>query len=333
MEKIKKIFSSFRNERLKYIPFSLWMHHLEYDDDPIALAEKEVEFALKYDVDILKLNPSGAYTVRDRGAVIDVDKNRIPVAKIKTPAILSQEDWKKITKLPIDKGAYRDRILCIDYIQKELDGVFPMMETIFSPLTTLKKLRGDEIVKDLLEIPKIIDDVLSIIVDETSEYIEALSNQGVDGIFFATQVATYDFIDKKLHERFGVKYDRELLDKVKDKIKFIVIHIHGENIMFEHFTDYPHNALSWHVNLTKPSIREAKQKYGTIALCGINRETLWRGSKDDIKAEIIKAVKEAEGKGVIIGPGCTIPPAAPEKNLLFVKEFLRNYTTDEILRM
>ncbi len=333
MEKIEKIFSSFRNEKLEYIPFSLWMHHLEYDDDPVALAEKEIEFALKYDVDILKLNPSGAYTVRDRGAVIDVDKNRIPVAKIKVPAILSQKDWKNITKLPIDKGAYQDRILCIDYIQKELDGVFPLMETIFSPLTTLKKLRGDEIVKDLLEIPEIIEDVLSIIVDETSEYIEALSNQGTDGIFFATQVGTYNFIDDKLHKRFGVKYDLKLLRRIENTVKFIIIHIHGEDIMFEHFIDYPHDALSWHVNLTKPSIKEAKEKYNTIALCGINRETLWRGSREDIKTEIVKAVKEAEGKGIIIAPGCTIPPAAPEENLLFVKEFLRTYTTDEILNM
>ena len=83
MEKRKRIFEAFAKQEIEYIPFSLWMHHLEYDDDPISLAEKEIEFALNYDVDILKLNPSGAYTVRDRGALIDVDRNRIPVAKIK----------------------------------------------------------------------------------------------------------------------------------------------------------------------------------------------------------------------------------------------------------
>lgn len=333
MEKRDKIFTAFRGEYLDYIPFSLWMHHLEYDDKPLALAEKEIELALTYDVDILKLNPSGAYTVRDRGAIIDVDKSRIPVAKIKKPAVLTQEDWKKVQKLPTNIGAYQDRILCISYIQKELDAVFPMMETIFSPLTTLKKLRGDEIVKDLIEIPETIERVLSIISEETAEYIEKLADQGVDGIFFATQVATFKFIDESLHKRFGVKYDLQVLDRIKDKLKFIVIHIHGEDIMFEHFIDYPHNALSWHVNLTPPSIYDAKKKYNTVALCGINRATLWKGTIEDIKREIIRTVQEAEGKGIIIGPGCTIPPASPRENLLFVKDFLREHTTEEILKM
>ncbi len=332
MEKHEKIFAAFRREYLEYVPFSLWMHHLEYDDNPVALAEREIEFALEYDVDILKLNPSGAYTVRDRGAVIDVDRNRIPVAKIKRPAILSQEDWDRIEKLPPDKGAYQDRILCIDYIQKELDGVFPMMETIFSPLTTARKLRGDEIVKDLIEIPDRMERVLSIIADETVDYIKRLSLQGVEGIFFATQVATSDLMEPGLHKRFGVKYDLSVLDRVRDDLKFIVIHIHGENIMFEHFVDYPHSALSWHVNLTRPSIREARERYNTVALCGINRATLWKGTKEDIKREIVNAVKEADGQGIIIGPGCTIPPAAPLENLLFVRDFLRENTTEDILK-
>lgn len=333
MKKYDIIFSAFQGKYLEHIPFSLWMHHLEYDDDPVALAEKEIEFALRYEVDILKLNPSGAYTVRDRGAIIDVDKNRIPVAKIKKPAILTQDDWDKIKKLPPDQGAYQDRILCIQSIKKELDTAYPMMETIFSPLTTVKKLRGDEIIKDLIEIPEKIENVLSIIVDETMDYIGKLVEQGVDGIFFATQVGTHNFISEELHRRFGVKYDLRLLDKVKDKLKFIVIHIHGENIMFEHFLDYPHSALSWHANITPPSISEARKKYNTIALCGINRATLWKGKREDIKKEIINAVKEADGRGIIIAPGCTIPPASPPENLLFVRDFLREYSTEEILRL
>ncbi len=332
MEKHDKIFKAFRGEYLEYIPFSLWMHHLEYDDNPVALAEREIEFALKYDVDILKLNPSGAYTVRDRGAEIDVDKNRIPVAKIKKPAILSQSDWNNVEKLSPDKGAYQDRVLCIEYIQRELDGVFPMMETIFSPLTTVKKLRGDELARDLREIPDKIEEVLSIIADETADYIEKLAAQGVEGVFFATQVATRNFVDPDTHKRFGIKYDLKVLDRVKNKLKFIVIHIHGEDIFFEHFIDYPHSALSWHVNLTPPSIKEARKRYRVIPLCGINRATLWKGTKEDIKKEITKAVKEADGRGIIIGPGCTIPPAAPEENLLFVRDFLRENSTEEILR-
>ena len=74
------------------------------------------------------------------------------------------------------------------------------------------------------------------------------------GIFFATQCATTDLMSVPEYEEFGARYDRQALDAAGAS-RFTMLHIHGENIMFEQLMTYPVHAINWHDRRTAPSQR------------------------------------------------------------------------------
>ena len=54
------------------VPVAAWMHLSEHDQDPISLAEAEVELTEKYDFDYIKMMPFGLYSTQDFGNQVKI---------------------------------------------------------------------------------------------------------------------------------------------------------------------------------------------------------------------------------------------------------------------
>jgi uroporphyrinogen-III decarboxylase len=80
--------------------------------------------------------------------------------------------------------------------------------------------------------------------------------------------------------------------------------------------DYPAHAVNWATaDPTNPKIGEVWQRSHRPVIGGVDHiGTLLKGEADAVRAEVRSAVQQTR-EGLMIGPGCSIPPQTPEGNL------------------
>jgi uroporphyrinogen decarboxylase len=211
------------------------------------------------------------------------------------------------------------------------------VQTLFSPLTSARKLAGDRVFIDIKEHPELVKKALEIFTATTINFARANIEAGVSGFFFASQCATTDLMTVEEYAEFGRPYDLEILRSFADKTFFNILHIHGKNCMFDELRDYPVNCLNWHDRSTYPSLKEAKAKTSKCLLGGIQerprKDTAGRSipsffntaTAAEVEAQVHDAIGQTKGKGIIVGPGCVVDPFVPEENIFAFRRGLDTY--------
>ncbi len=321
MSKKERIQAALKGEETDRVPISLWTHFPDVDQDPRWLAETQVAFLEKYDLDFIKLMPFGLYCVQDWGCKILLNGKPRNTPFPDEFAIQKSEDWQSIQEFPATYGTWCKQVQLAHHIKKLNKSDVPFIQTIYSPLNTALKLAGDRLYSDMKQSPELVHEALHQITNTTINFIEANIEAGVSGFFFATQCATRDIMNRETFEEFGKRYDLQLFDRFKDETYFNVLHIHGNNIMFDELLSYPANCISWHDRWTEPSITQAKKLTDKCLLCGIaagpergKRDVLQEGDPEEIREHIVNAVESADRRGIIIGPGCIAKYDTPERN-------------------
>lgn len=332
MNKFERIKAALNSKEVDRVPVSLWMHLSKDDINPGILADSQIEFTKKYDYDFIKLMPFGLYCVEDWGAQVQyfTRTNRPPI--IKKYGIQSIEDWGKLKALPAYYGTYGKQLQLAQYVSDQVKGELPFVQTIFSPLTVARKLAGDRILLDMKERPELIKNALEVITETTINFVKANIEAGVDGFFFATQCASYDLLTEEEYKIFGEPFDLKVIESYNKETFLNIVHIHGDKIMFDLIKDYPVNCLNWHDRWTAPSLAKARTLTNKCLLGGVrevpyydenNRMTrnslLIDGTVNEVENHVKEAIEEVDGKGLIIGPGCVIDQATPEKSLFAVR--------------
>lgn len=315
MSRFDRIRSAMSGETMGEIPIALWRHFPRDDFKAETLCKRHVEFQRRFDLDLLKYSPSGGYPTIAFGAEIEFHESFIGAPRTKRYRILDLEDWQTLEKLDVGSGMLGEMLKSVELLVEEFENEVPFIETLFSPLTIAAKISGDRLVADLRTNPKILDDALQVIGRTMVEFSKAVTDAGADGIFFATQFASYDVLSKEEYEQFGMKYDIPILSAVKNSF-FNVLHIHGTNTMFDTLVrDYPVHGVNWHDRRTSPSIKEAFERTDLVLLGGLDeRETMVKGSEEDVEREVKDAVTQTGRKRLIISPGCIVPMPTPEAN-------------------
>ena len=90
-----------------------------------------------------------------------------------------------------------------------------------------------------------------------------------------------------------------------------MLHLHGENPMFELQARYPANVLNWHDRRAAPHLAEGEQQSGRCVCGGINERQVAERSPTAIAKEARDAVAQTGGRHLIVGPGCVIPGRDP----------------------
>ena len=327
-ERLQAVINGYEPDRT---PVSTWMHFSEHDQDPRSLAEAMVAYNERYDYDFIKMMPFGAYTVQDWGAKLDVYCDKFKEVEISAPAICELEDYLKIEPLAATHGTWGKTLQLSQWLSKLAKPNTPYIQTIFSPLTTLKKMTSSRLLQDMKENPGFVHQALSAITETTINFVKANIEKGVSGFFFATQCATYDFIDDELFAEFCKPYDYKVINAYKDETWFNVAHIHGANIMFDTVSKYPCNVINWHDRYTSPSLAQAREKCSKVFMGGLREiptivgstlhyeSVLAEENPEFVKNHVREAIAMVNGKGLIVGPGCVVDPRAPEDNLHAVR--------------
>jgi uroporphyrinogen decarboxylase len=155
-------------------------------------------------------------------------------------------------------------------------------------------------------------------------YVRASIEAGADGLFFATQTSTPEFITQEENGRWGAAYAQRVLEAARGLSTVTLLHIHGRDIFFDQIAALPVNAVNWHDRLTAPSLAEAKRRVSHAVVGGLAEGTTLRtGPAAAIAAQVKDALAQTGGTGIIVGPGCVLPLDVPDAHLQAVVDAAR----------
>ncbi|MGD2146673.1 MAG: uroporphyrinogen decarboxylase family protein [Anaerolineae bacterium] len=297
-------------------PISLWRHWANADETALGLAYSTLFWQREYDFDLVKVTPASGYMHEDWGTESTYIPNTHGTRTTLRRAVASPEAWSRLPVLDPHKGCLGRQVEAIRIVAEELEDTVPILQTIFSPLTTAWKLAGDRMFSDLRRHPDLLRKGLRVIAETTANLAVASAEAGATGMFFATQCDTYRLMTEEQYREFGETYDRIVLDAVRDQVEIIMMHAHGEDIMFDLLASYPIDAINWHDRMAGPSLAEARKRFPDMLVGGISEwTTLLEGPSEAIRAEIEEAVAQTGGRAHMVGAGCVVPITAPHVHI------------------
>lgn len=184
MTREERIRAAIAGKETDRVPVAAWMHLSEHDQDPISLAEAEVELTEKYDFDYIKMMPFGLYSTQDFGNQVKIycDPYKEPI--VQKFAIDSPAGYDSIRAISALQGTYGKQVeFARELAKRRMEGT-PIIQTIFSPFSTLKKLAGDRLLTDMKEYPRSVHHALAAITATTLDFVGYNIDAGVDGFFF-----------------------------------------------------------------------------------------------------------------------------------------------------
>jgi uroporphyrinogen decarboxylase len=326
--KIETIKAILEGEKIEPTPFAVWRHFPRDDLHADKLAKKQLAYLEKFDSLIMKVSPNGRYCVVDWGCEIAFDEKRMTGSAYCTKyRINSVDDWNTLEELDVTKGMFGEQLKALELIAKGMKNPTPFVETIFNPLMVAAKLTEEKelLVQSIKENPKVFHEGLKIITKVMTDFAKISVENGAAGIFLATQEASYDLLSEDQYKEFGMKYDLELLKAISNKTSFNMVHIHGDNIMFDLIAkNYPVEALNWHDQLTAPTIAEASKIFDGILMGGIEeKKFLLESTEEELLAKIQQVIDSVKGHKLIVSPGCVIPINVPDDKVKVITDYLK----------
>ena len=175
------------------------------------------------------------------------------------------------------------------------------------------------------ENPELVAQALETIGWNLARFAANCVAAGADGIFLSVRD---DWVDAPetpgLYDRLVRQTDRAILAAVKTA-PFNVLHVCGKALNFRAFAEYPVPVLNWADRAAGPAIREVATWAKPALWGGVdNLGTLVTGTPQQVRDEVVDALRQAGNRPIMIAPGCTFDPArVPEANLHALADAVR----------
>jgi uroporphyrinogen decarboxylase len=319
----ERLETTLKGDKPDRVPIALWHHFPVDDQDPISLADATISFQKQFDFDLVKVMPTSSFCLKDWGAIDEWRGNGEGTRTYTKRVIHQPEDWKNLTILDPYQGHLGQQLKCLAHLQATFADHTPFIQTIFNPLSQAKNLIGEKkLLVHLRQYPDELHEGLKTIQETTIRFIEAAKQYGIAGLFFAIQHANYQLLTKDEYRAFGKVYDIPILHAAND-LWANMVHIHGEDIMFDLIADYPVQMLNWHDRETKPKLSDGLKQFHGSVCGGIGRiESLLLGTPKNIRQEAKEAIEQTGGKRLILSTGCVLPLAVPFGNIKAARNFV-----------
>jgi uroporphyrinogen decarboxylase len=305
-----RVLAALAGQRPDRPPVALCRHFPAQDQTAQGLADATVRWQSEFPGDLVKLMPPGDYPTIDWGlrSVFDgaPGGTRRPIFH----PVTQDADWERLPGLDVRQGFNGEMLNAVTLARRDLPAEVPLLQTVFSPLTVAAKLSGDRVVAHLRESPAAVHAGLRRITEVTRAFAAASLAAGAEGLFFATQLADRSRLDDDEYREFGAPYDLHVLETLGLAAP-LILHMHGDVPMLDLSGRYPAGALSWHDRRSGPSLREVALGQSRPVCGGIDEATIVSAAASDAAAQASDAVRQTDGRGVTVAPGCVIPVATP----------------------
>lgn len=326
-ERIKALLSGKQPDR---IPYSGWYHVPGKDRDVDLFVEETIRLTDKFGWDFVKVMPNGLHISEAYGAVVDFGADPdMPWGGIvhKYP-IAGFEDLRKIKPLdPKENPVLKREVEVVRRLAEHYKGTKPILPTMFNSITWIQEMTQSTVASRILgfyaEHPDDLHAALKTLLETNIALADAYIEAGADGIFLASQYASSNLINLDTFKELNTDYDLKLLDHIKDRTWFNLVHVHGDsNLYFEEFAKYPVQAINWENASQKvaaeelTSVDKARSVFDGVLITGVDQVNDFNGSRNDIKENLKKRLdvlksQDPSGK-FIFAPGCALPTDVDE---------------------
>ncbi len=301
MTKRERVMAAVEGRAPDRVPFSLWYH---FRLDPPAgpgLAAATLEFCRRFSPDLLKVMHDAPY---------DMPQGM--------PTVSEPEDWTNLPVLDGTSGQFGRQLETLRIILRQRDDDVPVVATVFGVYATAEKISGRRIAEHLQRDSSAVEAGLDAITASLCNYVSALTEIGVDGIYLAIVGGAADTLTAAVHRERFMYREQRVLDAARS-LPLNVAHHHGSGI-------YPDNVISlagysiysWSDRAPgNPDIREMRLRTQKCLMCGVDEIGFGDASPDELLRQARSALNAAGRSGFILAPGCAVPtpPASAEEQL------------------
>jgi uroporphyrinogen decarboxylase len=300
-------------------PVGAWGHTYREEWSPESLAAITVEKARQFGWDFVKFQPRASSFAEAFGSVYKPAGHRLKGPVLVSPAVPDVESWRSVRL--VNPKVFDDQVRAIAMVARELGPDVPVIQTVFSPITVGGYLVGksqSRVVRELRKHPELVRPALERIADALVDFSRRSVEAGAAGIFYAISgYAGRGVMPESLYRELVLPYDVNVLSRLPREAWFNVVHLCGSNLNFELAREMPAQVVSWSIhNQGNPSLAEGRKLSGRAVMGGLGqRASLLYGPPTEVEAEARRAVAETGGRGLLLAPGCSVPPRAKDINL------------------
>lgn len=309
------------------IGVSGWVHMPFVDHNVHDMVKATVMMTDYCGWDFVKIMCTGHYIPEAYGAEITLSKDPAHwYGTIHRYPVTDLEELKNMPVLDKDNWVFEREVAVAKALVEHYRGTKPIIATVFTPLTCLQETmeRGthDKTTLFMKNHSAEMHEALRKMVETNKNYLDALIDEaGIDGIFFANQYASRNIISDELYDEFCEPYDRQILDHIRERTWFNILHIHGENnLMFDKCLDYDVQAYSWENCVpglesdTVSTVADVRKLTDRILITGLarhydyyNEDNNRNELKEFFRKRLLTVIRESADKRVVFAPGCALP--------------------------
>ena len=300
-------------------PVGAWGHTYKEEWSPSALAEITVERARGFGWDFVKFQPRASCFAEAFGSVYHPSGHKLRAPILIKAAVPDLDSWPSVDF--VNRKALDDQVESIGMVVRELGPDVPVIQTVFSPITVGGYLVGksqSRIVRELRKHPDKVRPALDRVVQALVDFSRRSIAAGAAGVFYAISgYAGRNVMSEDAYRDLVLPYDLAVLDALPREGWFNVLHLCGSNLNFSLARNLHTHAVSWSIhNQGNPSLSEGRDIAGRAVMGGLSqRSTLVYGPPPKIENEARQAIEETGGRGLLLAPGCSVPPRVRESNL------------------
>jgi len=296
-----------------------WGHRYRDEWSPERLAQVTVERARRFEWDFVKFQPRATFFAEAFGAQYRPAGHSLRAPVTDEPRIKALEDWQGLVL--VNPQVMDDQVRALELVVEGLGDRVPVLQTVFSPLSVASYLVGREnrkLVREMRENPEVVLPALDRIADALIDFSRKSVAAGAAGIFYAISgFATPDAMPAVVYDALVFPTDLRIVEALPAAAWFNVVHLCGSRVNMDVARRLPVQALSYSIhNKGNPPLGEARRLAGKAVMGGLEqRGVLVGGPPDAIQAQVQDAIASTGGRGLLLAPGCSVPPRAPEVNL------------------
>jgi uroporphyrinogen decarboxylase len=315
MTKRERVLAALSGAPVDRVPVAFWLHNFATENSAEGLAGETLRLAKTFDWDYLKPQSRAQCFAEMWGLTYAPSGHRAVQYTVTRTPMAGAADLAALAPADPRTGALGEQLQALRMIRAAVGADTPIIWTVFSPLMVMPALvkGGREQALALMRTaPAQMERALDSIAETLARYAALCVEAGADGLFYATNVATRELMSSAECRRFQRPYDLRVLRAVAGA-PFNLLHVCGNGVLFDEFTDYPATAFSWATVPGNPTLAEGHRKTGRAVVGGFPaKPDIASFTPEALAGRARKAIAEMAGQWLLLGPDCSINPDTPE---------------------
>lgn len=304
--------------------------------------------------DVIKIMPNGVYNQEAYASDIEYFSGELSLEDLKAKRVFQIHNYliqapRQMEAFPVldvsRNRVYQREIANVKALAEHYKGTVPILPTIFTPMHCIPEFVGGiEKARWYYENhPDAVDKMLQSLVQTQLQLVDAYIDAGADGFFFAQRYSNADILSEAEFERFARPYDEMLLDRIKDRTWFNMIHVHGaRNFFWDQFKTYNVQAISWeNTPLQIPeeqraTVAKVRQITDKVLVTGTDQFHDFYGTREEVldcfRRRVAQAARESGDNRLIFAPGCSLPLDISEETVHLLRVAADEYNAGQKAR-